>query len=105
MPDQVMQNYAAAAMTGVAAGAGSTGLAGSSIGTGAGAGAAAVESVAGFSKGATGVGSSILGGCSSTFAGVETSCLGFGLKKSPTRAERRRPTLLLAFSSFGFSSF
>lgn len=53
------------------------------------------------------MGSSILGGASSastTLAGTAGSlCL--GLKKSPTRADRRRPTLGdLGFSSF-FSSF
>lgn len=69
---------------------------------------AAAGSEAGFSRGATGVGSSILGGCSSTLAGGVTSGLGLPLKKSPTRAERRRPTLTalgaISFDSF-FSSF
>lgn len=60
-------------------------------------------SVAGFSRGATAGGSSILGGCSSTLAGAATSALGFGLKKSPTREDRRRASL--AFFSSAFSSF
>ena len=67
------------------------------------AGADSAASAAGFSRGATGVGSSIFGGFSSTLGGVLCSALGLGLKKSPTRAERRRPTLAF-FSSF-FSSF
>ena len=90
---------------GIAAGASSgfgSSAAGASSVTGAGA-----ASAAGFSRGATGAGSSILGGASSasaTLAGTAGSlCL--GLKKSPTRADRRRPTLAdFDFSSF-FSSF
>ena len=66
-------------------------------------GAAAASATAGFSRGSTGAGSSIFGGFSSTLGGVLCSALGLGLKKSPTRAERRRPTLAF-FSSF-FSSF
>lgn len=94
--------YAAAATTGAAVGAGADSAGFSSGFDSAGAGA----SVAGFSRGATGVGSSILGGFSSTLAGAATSVLGLVLKKSPTRAERRRPTLaaLETLSSF-FSSF
>ena len=71
---------------------------------------AGVDSAAGFSRGATGVGSSILGGDSSTLAGVLTS-LGFGLKRSLTRADKRRAILagdlagLDSFSSFFSSSF
>lgn len=96
--------YAVAATTGAAVGAASTGLVASSVFVSGAAAAAAGASVAGFSKGATGAGSSILGGCSSTLAGVLTSAaLGLALKKSPTRAERRRPTLA-ALASF-FSSF
>lgn len=60
--------------------------------------------MAGFSRGAMGAGSSILGGFSSTLAGVEVSVLGLGLKNSPTRADRRRLTFAGFFSSF-FSSF
>lgn len=47
------------------------------------------------------MGSSILGGFSSTLAGTGISDFVLDLKKSPTRAERRRPTL----GDFGFSSF
>jgi hypothetical protein len=72
------------------------GLAGSSVVAAAASGVGAGASVAGFSRGATGVGSSILGGCSSTLGGVETSGA-LGLKKPTTRADRRRPTLLLSF--------
>ena len=71
-----------AATTGAA---GSTGLADCSV-------LGSAPSEAGFSRGATGTGSSILGGYSSTLAGVATSALGLDLKKSPTRAERRRVT-------------
>jgi len=69
--------------------------------------AALVSPSAGFSRGATGAGSSILGGFSSTLAGVERSDLGLGLKKSPTRADSRRPTLAgdLILSSLLGSSF
>ena len=83
----------------MATGAGSTGLAVSEGTAGVSAGTAASE--AGFSRGATGVGSSILGGCSLTLAVVGTSDLDF-LKRSPTRADRRRENLLLVsfFSSF-----
>lgn len=95
--------YAAAATTGAAAGA--AGAVSSDFSSGFDS-AGAPASFAGFSRGATGVGSSILGGFSSTLAGAETSVLGLVLKKSPTRAERRRPTLvaLETLSSF-FSSF
>lgn len=90
-----MTTGAAGAAAGVVSAAGSSALA--SVG------AAASVSDAGFSRGATGAGSSIFGGCSSTLAGVATSALGLDLKKSPTRAERRRPTLA-ALTSF-LSSF
>lgn len=76
---------------------------GSSEAATAGVGSAAA-SAAGFSRGATGVGSSILGGFSSTLGGVLCSVLGFDLKNSPTRADNRRLTLGDFFSSF-FSSF
>ena len=89
--------YAAAATTGAAGGA-------STLGSSGAAGAvSAAASAAGFSRGATGAGSSIFGGFSSTLGGVACSALGLGLKKSPTRDDRRRPTLAF-FSSF-FSSF
>ena len=61
-------------------------------------GAAASEIV--FSNGGTRTVSSILGGYSSTLAGVVTSAFGLGLKKSPTRAERRRLTFLALPSAF-----
>lgn len=100
--------YAAAATAGVTGGAASTGLtsstgAAATSGVDSTAASAAGVSVAGFSRGATGAGSSILGGCSSTFAGEETSDLGFALKNSPTRDDRRRPSFF--FSSSFFSSF
>ena len=92
--------HAAAATTGAAGGASTFG----SSDAGAAAGVASVASAAGFSRGATGVGSSIFGGFSSTLGGVLCSALGLGLKKSPTRAERRRPILAFFSASF-FSSF
>jgi len=67
---------------------------------------AGVESAAGFSRGATGAGSSIFGGASSTLTGWLSSLDLLGLNKSLTRADRRRPILrgdLVTFSSF--SSF
>jgi len=67
---------------------------------------AGVESAAGFSRGATGVGSSIFGGASSTLTGWLSSLDLLGLNKSLTRADKRRPILrgdLVIFSSF--SSF
>ena len=80
--------YAVAATTGAAGGASAT-LAGSS----AGAGAASLV-CAGASRGGTGVGSSIFGAISSDLAVAGTvSFLGLGLKRSVTRAERRRATL------------
>lgn len=97
--------YAAAATWGTAGGASTLGssITGASV---VGAGTASA-SAAGFSRGATGAGSSIIGGASAsaTLAGTEGSrCL--GLKKSPTRADKRRPILgdLGGLSSF-FSSF
>ena len=93
----------AAATTG--AGVASTILGGSFVSSFLGTSAVGVESAAGFSRGATGVGSSIFGGASSTLTGWLIS-LDLGLKNSPTRADKRRPILtgdLTAFSSF--SSF
>lgn len=93
--------YAVAATTG-ATGVVSTGLGSStafSASTGA-AGVSGVASVAGFSRGATGVGSSIFGGFSSTLGGTACSSFGFDLKKPPTRADRRRVT----FKAFTFDS-
>ena len=75
-----------------------TGAAGASSGFASAAGASvlASPSTAGFSRGATGAGSSILGGFSSTLVGAAS--LSFGLvvvlKNSPTRADNRRPTLV-----------
>ena len=99
----------AAATTG--AGVASTILGGSFVSSFLGTSAVAgVESAAGFSRGATGVGSSIFGGASSTLTGWLTS-FGFDLKNSPTRADKRRPILtgdlaaLSSFSSFLSSSF
>lgn len=100
--------YAAAATTGVAAGAVVVvGAASAGLSSGFGSAEAGASSFAGFSRGATGAGSSILGGFSSTLAGAATSVLVLGLKKSPTRADKRRPTLeaLLDFFSSFFSSF
>lgn len=93
--------YAVAATTG-ATGVVSTGLGSSadfSTSTGA-AGVSGVASVAGFSRGATGVGSSIFGGFSSTLGGTACSSFGLDLKKPPTRADRRRVT----FKAFTFES-
>ena len=61
---------------------------------------AATVSVAGFSRGATGLGSSILGGSSSTLAVVGTSDLDFLTNKSATRAESRRPILEALYSFY-----
>ena len=76
------------------------GLAASSV-----AGTAGVASGAGCSKGATGAGSSILGGCSSTLAGVATSAFGFPWKRPTKRPESRRPSLTLSEVSSFFSSY
>jgi len=94
--------YAAAATTGATGGASIVGSSIGAVGSGAGSAAApaGAVSVAGFSRGATGAGSSILGGCSSTLAGAATSVLALGLKKSPTREERRRASLAFFSSSF-----
>lgn len=46
-----------------------------------------------------------MGGFSSTLAGVDTSFLGLTLKKSPTRAEMRRPTLAALFFSSTYHIF
>jgi hypothetical protein len=106
--ENLPQRAYAAAATG--AGEASRGLGVSSVATGAATGASveaagcsvAGASAAGFSRGSTGAGSSILGGFSSTLGGCEAS-LGLALKKSPTRAERRRP--ILAGEDLGFSFF
>ena len=68
--------------------------------------AGAADDSTGFSRGATGAGSSIFGGFSSTLGGVLCSSFGFDLKKPPTRADKRRPTLTaFALTSASFSSF
>ena len=87
----------AAASAGLASSAGLVSSAASGLASAASAGLA--SSAAGFSRGATAAGSSICGGFSSTLGGVLCSALGFDLKNSPTRAERRRLTLTF-FSSF-----
>ncbi|KAF8447593.1 hypothetical protein L210DRAFT_2805151 [Boletus edulis BED1] len=83
-------------MTGAAAGAGSDDSTGCSVV------GAAVASVAGCSNGGRGVGWSITGGFSSTFAGALTSAF-LGLKNSVTRADIRRLTFI-ALTSFSFFS-
>ena len=64
--------------------------------------------VAGFSRGATGAGSSIFGGFSSTLGGAVGSTF-LDLNNSPTREDSLRPTFtavcLTSFLSYFFSSF
>ena len=82
--------YAVAATTGATGGASVTGADSSTAATGAGA-VSFVSAV--VSRGATGAGCSICGGLSSGLAGAgAVSFLGLGLKRSLTRAERRRAT-------------
>lgn len=90
--------YAAATTTGAEGGAGSDT---SAVGA-AGASTGAAPPVAGFSNGGRGVGSSITGGFSSTFAGALTACF-LDLKKSVTRDDNRR-LALTAFVAISFSS-
>ena len=89
--------YAAAAITGADAGATSDV---SATGPAAAAGAGASDGA--ISNGFRGVGSSMTGGCSSTLAGGLTSCF-LNLKKSVTRVDIRRPTLI-ALASLSFLS-